>query len=78
MSQPRYLIELGNELKQARIAKRYTQEDAARRLGISRGAIANYERGIRSIEIELFGRMCEIYGIDPAEIFNRIKKYLYK
>lgn len=78
MSQSRFLVELGKELKQARIKKRLTQQDVANRLNLTRSAITNYERGIRSIEIELFYKLCEIYDADDYEIIQNVRKYLYR
>lgn len=78
MTHSRFLIELGNELRTARINKLLTQEDVGNRVGLTRSAIANYERGKRSIEIELFFKLCEIYGVDEIEIIKRVKKYLYR
>lgn len=78
MEHSRFIKELGKELKNARINKKLTQQDVANRFNCSRVMIANYERGERSIEIEFFFKLCELYGVDDYEIIQKIRKYMYR
>lgn len=66
--------EEGREIKKWRIIRGYTQEDLAKKLGVDRSQIYDYERGNRTILSEMLweiGRALSVYAEDlmhePAE-----------
>ena len=61
--------ELARRLKCARMARRYTQADAARAIGVSRSVIAQIERGARSVSCLELDRLAALYGRDLKEFF---------
>src|ERR1700677_1161803 len=62
--------ELGRRLRCVRESRRYTQEDIAGVLGISRSAVVQMEAGNRSIDsIELM-KLSKEFGFDPADVFS--------
>ena len=50
-------------LKTAREMKRYTQEEAAKRIGVSVDTLGNYERGKSYLDIPVLRKIEEVYGI---------------
>ncbi|MBE5957704.1 MAG: helix-turn-helix transcriptional regulator [Lachnospiraceae bacterium] len=50
-------------LKQAREAKKLTQKEAAKLLGISVDALGNYERGKTYPDVPILRKIEELYGI---------------
>ena len=62
--------ELGRRLRCVRESRRYTQEDIAGVLGISRSAVVQMEAGNRSIDsIELM-KLSKELGFEPADLFS--------
>ncbi len=61
--------ELGQRLRQARLACGLTQEAVARRIGLSRPAIAQIEGGNRSVSSLELDRLAYLYGRDMGEFF---------
>ncbi len=51
------------KLKEARKRREFTQEEAAKELGISRTNITNYETGRTEPDIETLCRLIELYEI---------------
>ncbi len=51
------------KLKEARKKREFTQEEAAKELGISRTNITNYETGRTEPDIETLCRLIELYEI---------------
>jgi Zn-dependent peptidase ImmA (M78 family)/DNA-binding XRE family transcriptional regulator len=60
--------ELGRRLKKAREAVGLTQDDVALQLGISRGAVAQFEGGVKAPNSLHLVRLAEIYRRDVAEL----------
>jgi Zn-dependent peptidase ImmA (M78 family)/DNA-binding XRE family transcriptional regulator len=60
--------ELARRLKQARESVGFTQEDAAAQLGLSRGALAQFESGAKAPNSLYLVRLAEIYRRDLAEL----------
>ena len=59
--------EIGKALRRARAERGFTLREVA---SISRGefkatSVAGYERGERTISVERFSRLCELYGATP-------------
>jgi transcriptional regulator with XRE-family HTH domain len=50
------------------------QKDIAEVLCISRGAYANYERGVREISAQVLGTLADYYGTSVDYIMHRTNK----
>lgn len=74
----RFYKELGVLLKEERIRHSMSQQDVADRIKVSRGTVANWETGRRVIYIDDLFRLCDMFGIDPNELTDKVKRYLYK
>ena len=72
---------IGDKLYCARVVRRLTQKDMAdlitlkmketgKKKGISRQAYAFYEKGERSIPMEVFTIACEVLSLNRNQIFN--------
>ena len=56
---------MGERVAAVRTMSRLSQEDMCRRLGISRSAFQNYERGQRDLTAELLLKIYEEFDVDP-------------
>ena len=56
-------------LKAARVDKGYTQEDAAKLMGVGKDTIRNWEKGKTKISASNFQKLCSIYERSQADIF---------
>lgn len=63
------LLVVNNVLKQARLAKNLTQAAVASRVGLSRPAYANVERGRKNPSLEVAIRLAELLGHPVEELF---------
>ena len=59
---------LGNRIKELRTAKKYTQEQVADRLGISRQKYARIESGLNNITLDIIMRLTEILDVTVNDI----------
>lgn len=59
------VIGLGNRLAAVRNTARLSQEEMSQRLGISRSAYQNYERGQRDLTAQLLLVIYEEFDVDP-------------
>lgn len=64
-------MSFASRLKDARLAKGYTQEDLATKLGLQKSAVAKYESGrIRNIKKETLDLIGEILECSPAYLMG--------
>ena len=63
-------ISFANNIKNFRKNKRYTQQQIAEKIGISRQAYANYEAGTREPDIETIKRIANFYSVSVAYLFG--------
>ncbi|TCZ76149.1 XRE family transcriptional regulator [Paenibacillus albiflavus] len=62
---------LGKRLKQARDAKKMTQIDAAKKLGISNGTLSGYERNYRDPDTLTLEKMAALYEVKVDWLLGR-------
>ena len=55
---------INHELRQLRLARGMTQEQAAERLGVTRQALSSYETGRTRPDLDTLLRLAEVYGTD--------------
>ena len=58
-------MNIGDQIKEARKEKGWTQEKLAAELNVSRSAVLNWERGVRNPEKEMLLRISKVLGIQP-------------
>ena len=87
MNFEKFDVYLGDKLYIQRVTRRMTQDDMARLIsnkmkgsgrkkGISRQAYAFYEKGERSMPMDVFTFACEILSLDRNKIFNEACDYI--
>lgn len=62
-------MEIYQKIKELRRAKKMTQLELAKKVGLSASAVAMYERGEREPNIEIIRRYAEIFGVDINTLF---------
>ena len=78
---------VGDKLYCARVVRRLTQADMAKMIsaklkehgkkkGITRQAYSFYEKGERSMPMDIFTYACEILSLDRNAIFNEALDYI--
>lgn len=68
-----YVI-LGNIIREARLEKKMTMKELAKRVGVTESAIHHYEMGIRKMTFDTFGDICKVLGLDVLEVTKVIYK----
>ncbi|MFI3175497.1 MAG: helix-turn-helix transcriptional regulator [Bacillota bacterium] len=64
-----------DRLKEARTKKGISQEELAKMLGVTKGAVGNYEAGISFAKIDVLYKLFEILEVSPDFLFqDDIKK----
>lgn len=61
---------IGNRLKEARIQRGLTQEELARAVGVTKGAIGNYETGVSSPKESVLIKLMQVLEIDANYIYQ--------
>lgn len=62
-------MSFGNRLKDARIRKKLSQQELAKRLSITDGTVSNYEKGVAFPRWDKIKLLCEILEVDPNYLF---------
>ena len=62
---------IAGNLKKLRETARYTQEEVASALGITRSAYSNYESGDREIPFDVIEKVSDFYGCEMALLFEK-------
>lgn len=60
---------IGERLKEARVNKKYTQENLAEKLDVS-VALSKIERGKSHINLKRLSQLCDILGVSEGYILN--------
>ncbi len=68
------MSDLGSRLKKARENKRLTQQQVAKILGVSNGAISGYERNYRDPDSEMMKKMADLYEVSLDWLYDRSEK----
>ncbi len=67
-------MSLGNRIKMLRNELGYTQDDLAKRLDVSVGAVSSYERDYRFPMSDILQKMTDIFGVSYDYLLGRSKK----
>ena len=59
---------LGNRIKELRSAKKFTQEQMADQIGVSRQKYARIEKGTNQITLEMLSRIARVLDVTVADI----------
>lgn len=72
------MSKLGDNIRNARIAKNINQEELAKLLGKSKNVISNWERGDNRPDVDMIERLCEILDMSPNEMIGWEEEILTK
>lgn len=64
------MIDIGSRIREARIAKKLTQEELAKRIGVTKGSIAHYEKNVSVPKVELLYPLMEVLGVDANYLYG--------
>ena len=62
--------EFGDNLRQLRLKKGYTQEQVAKALGINRTTYTKYETGVTQPSLEQLKKLSELFEVDYNTLLN--------
>ncbi|MGM0410523.1 MAG: helix-turn-helix domain-containing protein [Bacillota bacterium] len=65
-------MEIGKIIKKLRKENNMTQEDLAKKIGITRGAVGLYERGERKIDYKTINKLADIFGVSSDYLLGRV------
>lgn len=63
---------MGNGLKGIRERRGWTQERAAREMGMPASTYIKKEQGVRGLSGEFIKRACEVFGVEPKDILSEL------
>ena len=63
-------MSIGQRLKEARIARGMKQEELAAAVGVTKGAIGNYETEVSSPKDSILIKLMEVLGVDANFIYQ--------
>ena len=63
-------MDIGHRIKDARLALNMTQEELAKKIGVSKNAISNYENGVSTPKIELLCAIMKHLDVDANYLYD--------
>lgn len=63
-------MSIGKRLKEARIRKEITQEELAKAVGVTKGAIGNYESEVSSPKETILIKLMDVLGVDANFLYQ--------
>ena len=63
-------MKICDRLREARLRAGLTQEDLAKLVGVTKGAIANYENGVSVPKVEFLYPLMSVLGIDANFVYG--------
>ena len=63
-------MDMGTRIKEARIAKKLTQEELANKIGVTKGSIAHYENNVSVPKVELLYPLMAVLGVDANYLYG--------
>ena len=62
----------GQNVRTARLARGWTQEDLAYKTGLATVQVSRIERGRREVRLTTFIRLVNALGVDPADLLKGV------
>lgn len=63
-------MSIGSRIKEARKQKNWTQEELSLKIGVTKGAIANYENQVSTPKIEILFKLMQALEVDANYIYQ--------
>lgn len=64
-------VEVGNRLKECRLALKMSQREVASRLGVAQPVYQRFEKGIFECNYDQLSKLCEIYDVSLDYLFGK-------
>ena len=74
MDKEQIAIVIGEKIKQYRLVNGWTQQELGAKIGISKNAIGNYEKGFRSPKKDTMFDLANAFNISIDDLFPPIQK----
>ena len=74
MDKEQIAIVIGEKIRQYRLANGWTQQELGAKIGISKNAIGNYEKGFRSPKKNTMFDLAKAFGISIDDLFPPVQK----
>lgn len=74
MDKEQIAIIIGKKIKQYRLANGWTQQELGAKIGISKNAIGNYEKGFRSPKKNTMFDLANAFNVSIDDLFPPIQK----
>ena len=74
MNKEEIAIIIGENIKQYRLQNGWTQQELGAKIGISKNAIGNYEKGFRSPKKDTMFDLANVFNVSIDDLFPPIKK----
>lgn len=78
MKRDMYYVVLGEQIATFRKARKYTQQELADRLKVSRETVSSWEKGRREPNIKEVDMIADVLGTTSEELCKKSQKYLFK
>ena len=66
-------MDMGTRIRDARIAKKLTQEELAKMIGVTKGSIAHYEKNVSVPKVELLYPLMAALDVDTNYLYGVMK-----
>lgn len=66
-------MDMGTRIRDARIAKKLTQEELAKMIGVTKGSIAHYEKNVSIPKVELLYPLMAALDVDANYLYGVMK-----
>lgn len=63
-------LNFGNKLKSIRLSKKLTQSEIAKKMGVSKTTVLNYEMGTRKIPLSYLVQFSKLFNVSVDEILG--------
>lgn len=68
-------MNIGDKIRNARLAKGYTQEELGNMIGVQKSAVAKYEKGrVVNIKRSVLAKLSKVLEIPPVELVSDIEE----
>lgn len=69
------MMDIGKKIKNARLAKGYTQEELGNLIGVQKSAVAKYENGrVVNIKRSVLAKISKVLDIPPVELVSNVEE----
>lgn len=62
--------EIGSRIRNFREAKKLSQKDFAKQIGVSNSRVSNWEQGVNRPDVDLLVDICRVLNVSPSELLD--------